>query len=62
MLEQSIMMLDKQDFRQLQLPLNDLITDISVKLENGRLDDAEMQARSLLERIKELNGNTDYGT
>jgi hypothetical protein len=56
------MMLDKQEFRQLQLPLTDLITDISVKLENGRLDDAEMQARSLLERIKELNGNTDYGT
>jgi len=40
--------------------LKNSVVNLQVKLSNGDLKDAEMQARSLYQRLKELNGNSQY--
>jgi len=40
--------------------LKDSVVNLQVKLANGDLKDAEMQARSLYKRLSELNGNSRY--
>lgn len=40
--------------------LKDSVVNLQVKLANGDLKDAEIQARSLYKRLSELNGNSEY--
>jgi len=49
-----------EDLGLMNTHLKDSVVNLQVKLANGNLRDAEMQARSLYERIRELNGNSEY--
>jgi hypothetical protein len=40
--------------------LKDSVVNLQMKLSNGDLKDAEYEAKHLLERIRELNGNSKY--
>lgn len=49
-----------EDLDLMQTHLKDSVVNLQVKLANGDLKDAEMQARSLYQRLSELNGNSEY--
>jgi len=49
-----------EDLELMNTHLKDSVVNLQVKLANGDLKDAEMQARSLYRRLSELNGNSKY--